>query len=448
MQSTAVATGATERARARSVLTWMGGPLLAPLLVALVLRVGLTIAVPISPVWDGVIYARSADFLAHGLGFTRTAIDPDEPAEATAFYPVGFPAMLAPLRWLQLGRGLDLFAQSLAGVLLVVAAGLLGRRAGGLRIGRRAAWLIALWPGGVLLSASWLSEPFFALFVAAGAIVVAYARRRSTLRATAIAAVILGAGAYVRPTSLPVLIACALGLALFGARSVVRAPGAAPRLASARAAMVHVAAAVAIVLVVLSPWMARNALAFDAPVLVSTNGGANLLVGTRNEGTFARIPDELDCSGRLPEVERDRCRSARALDRIAAAPLDWVARGVLKLVHTFGHESAPAQAWGTAIRVDDGAAETARLWVLAIDRAWWLVFLSGAIAGAVILRRTRPRSSLQVAIFAPMIGVAALHFVFLGGDRYHAPIVAMMAVLAAIALDAARRPRADVSASP
>nr|MDQ3037985.1 hypothetical protein [Myxococcota bacterium] len=127
MQSVAVAARGAERMRARSVLTaWIAGPLLAPLLVALVLRVGLTVAVPVRPVWDGVIYARGADFIAHGSGFTRTAIDPDEAAEATAFYPVGFPAMLAPLRWLRVGRSLDLFAQSLAGVMLVAAAGLLG----------------------------------------------------------------------------------------------------------------------------------------------------------------------------------------------------------------------------------------------------------------------------------------------------------------------------------
>lgn len=391
------------------------------------------------PVWDGVIYARGADFIAHGLGYTRTAIDPDEPAEATAFYPVGFSAMLAPLRWLRAGRSLDLIAQSVAGALLVLAGGLLGRRAGGPRVGRRAAWLIALWPGGVLLSASWLSEPFFALFVAAAALVVAYARRRSTLRATALAAMILGLGAYVRPTAIPILVACALGLSLF---AVARAPAAGRWLARSRAACLHLAASAAIVVALLSPWIARNARLLDGPALVSTNGGANLLIGTSNEGSFARIPEEIDCSASLPEVARDRCRAHAAMDRIAAAPLDWVARGVLKLVHTFGHESAPAQAWGVATERTGAAGEGAALWALAIDRAWWIVFFAGALAGAVILRRTRPRSSIEIAIFAPVLGLAALHFVFLGGDRYHAPLVPLLAVLAAIALDAAQRPLA------
>lgn len=437
MRAVALRAQRATRPRGRSFLAaWVAGPLLAPLLVGLVLRLVL-IAVPVRPVWDGVIYARSADFIAHGLGYTRTAIDPDEPAEATAFYPVGFPAMLAPLRWLRVGRGLDLFAQALAGALLVAAGGVLGRRAAGPRVGRRAAWLVALWPGGVLLSGSWLSEPFFALFVAAAALVVAYARRRTTLRATAIAAVILGVGALVRPTAIPILLACALGLALFAARA------SGPRLGLSRVRLLstHLVTSIAIVAVVIAPWAMRNAASLDGPALVSTNGGANLLVGTLNLGSFARIPDEIDCPGTLTEVARDRCRSEVAVARIADAPLDWAARGVLKIVNTFGHESAPAQAWGTAVRLDDRTTETVRLWALAIDRAWWLVFLAGSLAGAVILQRTRPRSSLRIAIFAPILALAALHFVFLGGDRYHAPVVPLMAVLAALALDAAQRAR-------
>lgn len=406
----------------------MLGPLLLPLLVALFVRIGLSIMVPVRPVWDGAIYARSADAIAHGDGFTRTAIDPREPAEATAFYPVGFPAMLAPLRWLS-GRHLDLVAQSFAGALLVVFAGLLGRRAGGPRLGRRAAWLVALWPGGILLSASWMSEPFFSLFIGAAALLVAYTKRSRTLAASVPLAVILGIGALVRPTALPMLVAFVVGLALFASG---RHTGAFRR---ARALGTHLAMALLVAFLVMLPWTVRNAMSLDAAAFVSTNGGANLLVGTRNEGSFARIPEELDCSNTLPEVARDRCRTALAIDRIVRDPLAWLARGVLKLVHTFGHESAPAQAWGRAIRVDDAPREALSLWALAIDRAWWLGFFSAAMVGAVVLGRQRPISALHVAIFAPIVGLAALHFITLGGDRYHAPVVLPMAVLAARAIE-------------
>lgn len=165
--------------------------------------------------------------------------------------------------------------------------------------------------------------------------------------------------------------------------------------------------------------------------------------GTSNEGSFARIPEEIDCSSTLAEVARDRCRAEVAIDRIREAPFAWLARGVLKLVHTFGHESAPAQAWGGAILIDDDdVQETASLWALAIDRMWWLGFLSAAIAGVVVFAKRSAKSSLHVAIFAPIVGLAALHFVMLGGDRYHAPVVVPMAVLAAIAIDLGFRRRA------
>jgi hypothetical protein len=413
----------------------MTGPLLAPFLVAFLLRVALSTLVPVRPVWDGAIYARSADFIAHGRGYTRTAIDPDEPAEATAFYPVGFPAMLAPLRWVW-GRNLDLVAQSFAGALLVVIAGLLGRRAGGPRIGTLAAWLVALWPGGILLSASWMSEPFFSLFVGAASLLVAYTKRSRTLSTSVALAVILGLGALVRPTAIPMLVVYVVGLAFFQTAHE-------PRLARGRALAKHLVVALLVAFAVMLPWTIRNAMSLDAPAIVSTNGGANLLVGTSNEGSFARIPEELDCSSALPEVARDRCRAEVAIDRIREAPFVWLARGVLKLVHTFGHESAPAQAWGGAILIDDDdVQETASLWALAIDRMWWLGFLSAAIAGAVVFAKRSAGSSLHVAIFAPIVGLAALHFVMLGGDRYHAPVVMPMAVLAAIAIDLGFRRRA------
>ncbi|UJR86125.1 hypothetical protein [Sandaracinus amylolyticus] len=407
---------------------------MAPFLVALALRLALAVAFPVRPVWDGVIYERAADAIARGEGYTRGSIDPDasDADEATAFYPVGFSAMIAPLRWVRAAPALDLVAQSCAGALIVIGAGLLGRRAGGARTGRRAAWLVALWPGGILLSASWLSEPFFALFVCAASLVIVYARRRHALRATALAALILGVGAYVRPTSIPMLALMTIGVALVSSRDVV---------GRARALVMHGAVAAIVVALVLAPWALRNASALDGAALTSTNGGANLLVGTRGEGGYATLEpdDDGDCGG-LGEVARDRCLADLATARITEDPLAWLARGVLKITSTFGHESSPAQAWGEATQRAGVSGEAHALWALGIERAWWLVFLAGVIAGGVILARRSGDGRVKVALFAPLLGLAALHFVFLGGDRYHAPVVPLMAALCALAITAARRP--------
>lgn len=405
--------------------------LVAPTLAALLVRLGLLVALPITPAWDGVIYAHAADRMAEGEGFTRHAIDPREPTAPTAFYPVGWPAMLVPLRWLGGGRSLDPIVQALLGASIVPVVGLLGRRTGGARVGRVAAWIAALWPGGVLLSLSWLSEPAFGLLVAVASLSVLWSRRRTRGGALVIASVVLGLAAYLRPVALPILLLLALGV---GAASVgaiaVRVRE------SSRLALLSSAIAVC----VLAPWSIRSSISLGGPVLVSTNGGSNLLIGTIGEGTYAEIPDSIDCH-EPTELAEDRCRTARALDRMSVSPLDVVSRALLKLAHTFGHDSAPAQAWASSLRTQDPAVrQSAALAALGLSRVAWLGLLALALAGAASLARRR-FGVVHAALFAPPLGIAITHAVALGGDRYHAPAAASMAVLAAVAWVAWRSPR-------
>jgi 4-amino-4-deoxy-L-arabinose transferase-like glycosyltransferase len=399
--------------------------LLAPTLVTLGIRVALAAALPVAPVWDGEIYARAADELARGEGYTRHAIDPAQGAEPTAFYPVGLPAALAPLRWVAGGRGLDLAAQILFGTLLVPVAGMLGRRAGGARVGRASAWIVALWPGGILLSLSWMSEPLFSLVVACAVLALVSTRRARRPRGVVLAAVLLGLAAHVRPTALPVLAVLVAGVAWTERRR-------------ASHVLRHVVLAALVALAVLAPWSVRNVLALGRPALVSTNGGSNLLLGTLGEGRYGPIPPELDCSAARTEPERDGCRTEQALVRIADAPLDHAARALLKLSHTFGHESGPAEAWAAAIDAGPRTRQSARLWALGLSRIAWLGLLASALAGAA-LALARGLRAVDAALLAPPLAIALLHAAVLGGDRYHAPAVATMAVLSAEALSALSR---------
>jgi hypothetical protein len=405
--------------------------LAAPIAAALLVRVVLWISFPIVPSWDGVIYERAADSIAEGDGLTLRALDPDGRQLPTAFYPIGFPAWLAALRSLGAGDRLDLAAQVLAGVLLVPVASLLGRRAAGARGGRIAAWIAALWPGGILLSLSWMSEPLFTLLIGGASLVVAYSRRSQRARALAIAAIVLGLAAHVRPTALPILAVLAVGVG-WSSHTGMRG--------RARAAAMSLARGLAIAAVVLTPWTVRNVHALGGPAVISTNGGSNLLLGTLGEGYHGDVPTHLRCAG-LPEIESDRCRAQRAIERIAAAPGDQIARALLKIAHTFGHESGPAEGWARAIDSDD-QREPARLWALGISRLAWLGLFGATFAGAALLLRRR-WSALHAALFAPIVGIALLHALTIGGDRYHAPAAASFAALAALAI--VRWTRADRS---
>lgn len=396
-----------------------------PLALAFALRLALIPLAPAAPAWDGVIYARAAEQLAFGEGYTQRILRADAQPYATAFYPVGFPAVLAFVRLLGGSLLADQLLQVLASSLLVPLSMLFARRAHGARAGRYAAWICALWPGGIFLSATWLAEPVFALALGFSLLPLLYARRRTRLRAAVLSGLGLGLVAYLRPSSLPMAGLLGVGLGFWWARGK-------PLRARSLAALSLSAGLLALACLPLAPWAYRNQRKLGAPVLVSTNGGVNLLLGTRGEGDYAEIgPDEECKRGGLREVERDRCFQRRALAAIASDPVAWLGRGVLKVVHTFGHDSAPAQCFAAGLTLAEPAQTQWRLWSLALCRLSWLFILAASIAGAVAQIRRGSRV-MSVILLAPIAALALLHATYLGGDRYHAAVAPMLLALAGV----------------
>lgn len=411
--------------------------LAAPLTVALAVRLLLLVVAPTEPTWDGVIYVRAAEQLARGEGYTLRILAEDNPAHPTAFYPVGFPALLALVRLLGGGLLADGVLQAFCCTALVPIAYLFARRAQSRRAGRWAAWLSALWPGGIFLSSTWLAEPAFALGAGIALLPLAYARRRARPRALVIAALGLGAVAYLRASALP-MVGC-LGLALgYGW------PRGRPIAKRALAGAALAVALVAIACLPLAPWAQRNAKLLGAPVLVSTNGGVNLLLGARGDGNYASVgPHEYCKTAPLREVQRNACYQRQALALIASDPLGFGARALLKLAHTFGHDSAPAQCFSEGLTsLAAGPRETLRLWALGLCRVSWLFILAAALAGGRAVL-TRAPVVMRAVLLTPIAALAGLHMVYLGGDRYHAAVAPMVMALAGIAL---ARPRASAPA--
>lgn len=399
-----------------------------PFFLALLVRLVLALNAPVVPDWDGYIYRDAGVEIAAGQGYTRHALDARNPRVPSAFYPVGMPAVIALVRLLGGAERSDLVLQSLAGALLVPVAYFLARRAAHRRAGRIAAYLAAFYPGSILLSATWLAEPLVALGVGLAMLPLAWARRRRRVRALVVAGLVLGLTTYLRATSLiiAVFVAAALALTSHGAK------------ARLRSLVLYGAVLVGSAVLPLVPWAVRNAYALGSPVLVSTNGGTNLLIGALNEGGFERLPPELYCTELLlHEVRRDRCLNAHAMRLIRRAPIDWLARGALKVVHTFAYESAPAQIFGSSLReVSEATRERVALRALALTRLGWAFLLLLAVPGAQ--RVWRRRGAMPATLLAPIVGLAVLHFVYIGGDRYHSAVAPMFVVLAAIGVT---RPR-------
>ena len=395
--------------------------------VALGLRLALALALPVVPAWDGALYARGASHLVRDGSYTQRAIRDDAPARASAFYPVGWPAVLAVVRVVfpsagagsAAGHAADLVLQSLFGAAAAAGAYLLGRRARGRRSGLLAGLLVALMPGSVLLCASWLAEPLFTALLVLAALPIAYARRKRRLRALALSALVLGVAAYVRPVALPI----ALLLAFASAR----------RLEGSRAKALAASLVVVTcgVLAPLAPWIARNAAVMHAPVLVSTNGGANLLLGTVGDGRYGSIPAVIDCPHGLREVDRDRCRTARALTRLRVDPVGAFTRAARKLFDTFGYEVSPALVVEAELPAHFPARHVLANVAAGVSTLAWLVLVALALESA---RRAALPSAVRDFTLAATMGTALLHALFLGGDRYHLPLVPLFAVHAAALL--------------
>jgi 4-amino-4-deoxy-L-arabinose transferase-like glycosyltransferase len=404
----------------------------APFSLALVVRVALALWAPVEPSWDGAVYVRAAEQLARGEGYTLRILDERLPPKPTAYYPIGYAALLSLVHRLGGDTRADLVLQALLGAALVPLAYLLARRAGGRRSGRFAAWAAALWPGSALLSMSFLAEPLFAFGLGMALLPLAYARRARRIHALAASALLLGAVAYVRATALP--IALCLGLCLgLGSNHRTRDR----RLARLVHAFAFSALSLMLALVPLSPWVLRNVHALGGPVLVSSNGGANLLIGTRGDGGYAPLPSDSACYARdLPELARDSCFARAARAQITSDPLGWLARGVLKLANTFGHESAPAQAFQDGLRLHGamlGTIDAIGTLSLGICRLAFLSLAAAALAGALILVRRGPALARGL-LFAPCVALAALHFVYLGGDRYHLAVMPCLLALEGVGL--------------
>ncbi len=394
---------------------------LAWTLLAVLVRVAWLAAVPPAVAWDGVIYERTAWRIAHGMGFVDT-YNNVPPFLPTAFYPVGYPGLLA-LAHAFLGPG-----AWVAGALNVFAAAIttavvftLARRAFGAPAAHLSAALYALSPGAVLYTSTLMTETVSAaLLIGAVALAERYSRDRSPRFALA-AGIVFGVAGLVRPQSL--LLAPVVAL--------LSSPSPHWRARARTVALVGVAC-----FAVVLPWTIRNCRVLDGCALVSVNGGSNLFIGTdpAAHGTYRELLRGEGCGHVMTEVAKDRCYGDIAARRIVAHPLAWLALMPAKLQALLDYEVAPASYLVEAGALPAATAARAALWMTAFHR------LVCALALLVLVVRRGPLPRPAVLCLGAVIASLAVHAVFFGGDRYHMVFLPLLAVLAGAVLSPARPP--------
>ena len=405
-----------------------------------------------------------AEYLRIAVGFTHG----DMPqfgggGGPSAFWPPGYPAMLAPFVWVagQTGWASTAFVASLvnvvAGTATIALAGVLADRWLGRRARNMAAWLVAVSPGLVFWTATAHTETAFTpLFLGALAL-ASVAAARPSARRWVLVGVLVAAAFLVRSPGVIALAAPAL--AIRSERGSWRG--------ALRPSLIVVGVAAAC----LVPWTLRNGVQVGFWSPASTNNAGAVCFGHHDDALALWEPEKLsqdmqdDCYGTSPYAER-RFAELYGLsgDQAAAMPVDtdevaWyrdaTGRGVRWAVtHPLDEVDLSArkvwETWSSDGRVVDGArnfedpgwAGAAQGPLEALADWWgWLVGAAALVGLALV-----PACRRALVVWVPV----ALYTVAIASGvvdpHYRYPVVPLVAVLAAglvVHLWPAADPRAD-----
>jgi len=376
---------------------------------------------------DPFFYHQQANMVASGLGFNDPFIwTAAHRLVPTAIHPPLFTLWLTPASLIGARGFLSHKTMAiLAGIGVVIMAGLLAKRLAGTRAGLLAAALTALYPDLWVIDGILWPEGLYTFLV--GAVLVGAYRwmDKPSWRWT------LGIGALVG------LAALARGEALFLLPLLV-----APMVLSRRALpwperLRHLGAVASVAVVVLAPWTIRNLATFDEPVALSTNSEEVLY--------YANCPDVY--SG--PQIgywsfncqQRYRAVHGNPPGDQATQAKFWRRLGVqYALDHT---DRWPAVAVARVDRVWDlthGESNATLLQFEGRPQDWnpvglWVyrALLIPAIGGVILLRRRRERL-WPLLMMGVMVTVTALYAY--GSVRFRTPGDLAILALAGVAIDA------------
>jgi 4-amino-4-deoxy-L-arabinose transferase-like glycosyltransferase len=387
-----------------------------------VLRIAAVLLVERHPAVDDAWYLETARGIAAGQGYLHLG-------KPTAYFPVGYPAILALVFRV---AGASLQSAQLLNVVLslatVVCTFSIARALGGSdRTATLAAALLAFMPNQVLSCCVSMSEITFTFLMTLG---IALSLRRDWGRANlwgVLVGVTFGWATLVRPQGLvvPFFVVPLVGLFRHGWPLL-------DRRSLGRLAALSVGLAV-----VVAPWTYRNYRVFDAVVLVSTNGGDNLLIGNNPTSTqhcadpLALFPPDVDVT-HMSELARDRLGSSIAKSYLLHHPFEALSRVPKKIWYMYRSDLGVTN-W---LWEDAGKTGTPLYFVCqGVTQAFYLLVLAGALAWLVrkglAYRTLASDERLLLLVVASVAGYFTLiTAVFFGDSRYHAPLMPLFAVAA------------------
>jgi 4-amino-4-deoxy-L-arabinose transferase-like glycosyltransferase len=419
MATSAIRSGGT---RVSTLRIFAERPWIVPGIFALAffLRLLLILLLPQAPYSDAAFYFDRAVGLVSGQGYS-------EGGHPTAYWPIGYPALLAGTMLLFGTSTLGPMLLNLASAMAIVALVLwFGRRLGGELAGRTAALLYAVYPAHIAYTGAVLSETSStAVAMAAFALLVGF---RRDWRGLLLAGLLFGLATLMRPQTMlfpsGAIVALLVVYRDFRWRDAVLA-----------ALIVHVALFAAVL-----PWSLRNQRVMGEFVLVSTNGGSSLLTGANDLATGDHFEWEhsplWDASG-IPndqkivrQVELDRKFGAMARAWILAHPGRYLGLGPKKLLLLWCKDSDGF--WMLQYsHPDKSGALRLMQW---LNQFYFMSLLALAAfafwrAARAVLGGRATEKPLGLLLCMPLF-VSLLGFFFTGQVRYHYPAMPFVVVAA------------------
>jgi 4-amino-4-deoxy-L-arabinose transferase-like glycosyltransferase len=381
---------------------WRARPLLLILTAAFAIRVLWALAVPVMPVSDSAAYLELAQSVAAGRGFAWAN------GAMTAFWPPGTSFVYGAVFWL--------FGDGYGPIVLVV---FLAYRAACALYGEAVAlWtagILAVWPVMIQFTTIMASEILFLVPVLA-ALVLVYECKHPRWWHFVGFGLLVAAASYVRPTAIPLIVLIPL-LAAFRAPSVRHLLG-------------WIGLGGLVCALAIWPWSERNTRLFGQPTGISTNFGANLWMGnnSQSQGTYQNFDQYIHIAN---EKSRDDQMKSDAITFITEHPSQFLVLAVRRIVNTFDRETIGV-VWNVeGLQKRFGQSGLVEGGLKLASTAYWYLVLLLAVAGAWLIAR---REGWRV-ICNPMVLIAlffaAVPAVIVGQDRYHMPLIPMLACFAA-----------------
>lgn len=392
---------------------WRGQPLLLILAVALAVRVLWALAVPVMPVSDSAAYLELAQSVAAGRGFAWAN------GAMTAFWPPGTSFVYGAVFWLfGDGYGPIVLVNLLAGMAVVFLAYRAARALYGEAVALWTAGILAVWPLMIQFTTIMASEILFLVPVLAALVLVFECKHPRWWHFVGFG-LLVAAASYVRPTAIPLIVLIPL-LAAFRAPSVRHLLG-------------WIGLGGLVCALAIWPWSERNTRLFGQPTGISTNFGTNLWMGnnSQSQGTYQNFDQYIHIAN---EKRRDDQMKADAIAFITEHPTQFLVLAAKRIVSTFDRETIGV-VWNVeGLQKRFGQSGLVEGGLKLASTAYWYLVLLVAVAGAWLIARREGWRVIGNPMLLIALFFAAVPAVIVGQDRYHMPLIPMLACCAAYAV--------------